>query len=218
MPIEDNIYYRHVALLLGVLPYVSRETCFALKGGTAINLFIRDMPRLSVDIDLTYLPLEERDESLCNISRALGRIADSIELALSGISLQQVGAADQVLKLLVQRDRLRIKIEVSPVLRGSIRVASMRGVSPSVEQTFGYTEAQIMHAHDIYAGKICAALDRQHPRDLFDMKIFFETDEITDELLDIFMVYLISGDRPIAELLSPGLVPLETTFETQFRG
>lgn len=51
-------------LLLQILPIVGEESCFALKGGTAINLFIRDMPRLSVDIDLTYLPIESRVESL----------------------------------------------------------------------------------------------------------------------------------------------------------
>ncbi len=76
MPIE--IYKRQVALLLDILPEVAKETCFALHGGTAINLFIRDMPRLSVDIDLTYLPLESREASLKNISDALSRIRDYI--------------------------------------------------------------------------------------------------------------------------------------------
>ena len=64
-------YKRQVDLLLQVLPYVAKEKNFALKGGTAINLFIRDMPRLSVDIDLTYLPLEARSIALANIQQAL---------------------------------------------------------------------------------------------------------------------------------------------------
>jgi hypothetical protein len=46
--------------LIRVLPSIAEEACFALKGGTAINLFVRDMPRLSVDIDLTYLPVQPR--------------------------------------------------------------------------------------------------------------------------------------------------------------
>lgn len=55
----DTRYKAQVELLLQTLPYVAKETMFALKGGTAINLFVRSMPRLSVDIDLTYLPIDE---------------------------------------------------------------------------------------------------------------------------------------------------------------
>lgn len=63
-------YVSQVELLLKILPIINMQDCFALKGGTAINLFIRDMPRLSVDIDLTYLPIEPREQFLKNI-RAL---------------------------------------------------------------------------------------------------------------------------------------------------
>ncbi len=72
-------YYRQVRLLTRILPIVAQETCFALKGGTAINLFVRDLPRLSVDIDLVYLPMDDRETALKNIAAALGRIADSIK-------------------------------------------------------------------------------------------------------------------------------------------
>ena len=61
---EDNPYFPQVVLLMDVLPLVANESCFALKGGTAINLFVRDLPRLSVDIDLTYLPIKDRAASL----------------------------------------------------------------------------------------------------------------------------------------------------------
>src|SRR5438876_7134238 len=64
-------YRRQAALLVRTFPLVATETCFALKGGTAINLFVRDMPRLSVDIDLTYLPVEPRAHFLQNITLAL---------------------------------------------------------------------------------------------------------------------------------------------------
>jgi hypothetical protein len=56
----SDTYRRQVELLIRTLPHIADESCFALKGGTAINLFIRDMPRLSVDIDLTYLPIARR--------------------------------------------------------------------------------------------------------------------------------------------------------------
>jgi predicted nucleotidyltransferase component of viral defense system len=75
---RNSNYYRQVQLLKSALPYVARETCFALKGGTAINLFHLPMPRLSVDIDLTYLPLEERGLSLMNARAALQRIVDDM--------------------------------------------------------------------------------------------------------------------------------------------
>lgn len=62
-----------------LLPLVAREQKFALKGGTAINLFARDLPRLSVDVDLTYLPLDYWHRALAAIEEGLGGIADDIE-------------------------------------------------------------------------------------------------------------------------------------------
>lgn len=76
MPTDPNPYFQQVRLLLELLPHVSSESDFALKGGSALNLFIRDMPRLSVDIDLVYLPLHDRDTSLQQIGAAFARIAD----------------------------------------------------------------------------------------------------------------------------------------------
>ena len=68
-------YVAQVRLLLGVLPDIATETEFALKGGTAINLFYRNMPRLSVDIDLVYLPVADRQPSLEEIDDTFHRIA-----------------------------------------------------------------------------------------------------------------------------------------------
>ncbi len=50
----NNPFTEQVRLLVALLPRVAKQECFALKGGTAINMFLRDMPRLSVDIDLAY--------------------------------------------------------------------------------------------------------------------------------------------------------------------
>ncbi len=73
----SDVYRKHVELLIRTLPYVAEESCFALKGGTAINLFVRDLPRLYVDID--YLPVQERSQSLNEIDVALKRIAQRIK-------------------------------------------------------------------------------------------------------------------------------------------
>ena len=83
MPFAD-LYRQQAALLIRVLPHVAREPCFALKGGTAINLFVRDMPRLSVDIDLTYLPVEDRGTSLAHIDAAMKRVAERIRTGIRG--------------------------------------------------------------------------------------------------------------------------------------
>ena len=74
-------YRRQVGLLIRVLPLVAEENVFALKGGTAINLFIRDLPRLSVDVDLTYLPVAGRPESLADIVLASEGIGDRLRTA-----------------------------------------------------------------------------------------------------------------------------------------
>lgn len=76
---KDRPFYKEAELLIRVLPLVNKEKCFALKGGTAINFFWRDLPRLSVDIDLTFLPILSREISLGNISSALERIAEGVE-------------------------------------------------------------------------------------------------------------------------------------------
>lgn len=88
----NDIYRRQVSLLVRTLPFVATEPCFALKGGTAINLFVRDMPRLSVDIDLTYLPIEGRKASLRGIDAALNRIADRVADEMPGCSVHRGSA------------------------------------------------------------------------------------------------------------------------------
>jgi Nucleotidyl transferase AbiEii toxin, Type IV TA system len=86
-------YRRQVALLVSIIPFVAEEDCFALKGGTAINLFVRDLPRLSVDIDLTYLPVAGRPESLAAIHAAMKRIAGRIRQNLQGVHVNEVANA-----------------------------------------------------------------------------------------------------------------------------
>jgi predicted nucleotidyltransferase component of viral defense system len=160
-----------VALLIETIPFVSAESQFALKGGTAINLFLRDMPRLSVDIDLTYLPVAPWPESLAAIDAAMKRMAESLRNGLRGARVTDVINAREkiVTRLAIQRGDAQIKIEVTPVLRGCVFEQEIRSVSQGVEETFGYAQMQVVSFADLYAGKIVAALDRQHPRDLFDV-------------------------------------------------
>jgi len=217
---SSNIYYRQVQLLLEVLPYINNEECFALKGGTAINMFVRDMPRLSVDIDLMYLPVEDRTSSLKHIAESLERIAQDIEKSLRGSKvyrLEQRGDGT-LSKLQVEKDGVRIKIETSPVMRGTVKEPTIQMVSPKVEEAFGFAETLVVHHDDLYAGKLCAALDRQHPRDFFDVRGLLDNEGISDSLMDVFIVYLISSSQPISKLLQPNLIDISHTFEEQFVG
>ena len=216
---RNTPYYHQVALLIAVLPLVAEETCFALKGGTAINLFVRNMPRLSVDIDLTYLPLENRQTSLAAITMALNHIAQRISKVLPNTTVDELkDAQGNVLKLMVLRQGVKIKIEVSPVMRGSLLTPVTMDIDPQVENQFSYASMPVLDRHELYAGKLCAALDRQHPRDLYDVNILLEHEGITDALMNVFMVYLISGNRPIAEMLSPHPVSLAVAFNEQLSG
>lgn len=217
---RSSIYYKQVQLLLEVLPYINEEECFALKGGTAINMFERDMPRLSVDIDLMYLPVEDRTNSLKHIAESLERIAQHIEKRMRGTKvyrLEQRGDGS-LSKLQVERDGVRIKIETSPVTRGTVREPTMQTVSPKVEDEFGFAETLVVHHDDLYAGKICAALDRQHPRDFFDVRGLLDNEGISDSLMDVFIIYLISSSQPISKLLQPNLIDISHIFEEQFVG
>jgi len=206
--------------LLESLPYVADEEVFALKGGTAINLFVRDMPRLSVDIDLTYLPVHDREQSLEEISRALSDIAQRIEARMKAVRIHrlQQRADEQITKLQVQRGSVKIKIEASPVTRGCVREPAIRSVVPAVEEQFGYAECRVVHVDDLYAGKICAALDRQHPRDFFDIKCLMDAEGISDAMMDVFIVYLISSNQPIVKLLAPNLIDLKEVYQNQLVG
>jgi len=216
---KNTPYYHQVTLLVAVLPLVAEETCFALKGGTAINLFVRDMPRLSVDIDLTYLLLNDRSIALSDITAALHRMAQRISNVLPNTSVETLkDAQGNSLKLIITRQGVKIKIEVSPVMRGSLLTPVTMDINPQVEDQFSYASMPVLDWHELYAGKLCAALDRQHPRDLYDVSILLENEGITEQLMDAFIVYLICGNRPIAEMLSPHSVPLAAAFNEQFAG
>lgn len=210
----DNPFLPQARLAARVLRFFAEDPSLALKGGTAINLFYRDLPRLSVDLDFVYLPVADRDRSLAGITKALERVARRAEEALGGIRVQAQDAGRG--KLVAQQGRTTITVEVNTVLRGSVYPANHRTALPSVEERFGDIEAQVLSFEDVYAGKFVAALDRQHPRDLFDVMLLLDNEGISGRLLDAFVVYLASHDRPIAEVLDPREKDLRAVYENEF--
>jgi predicted nucleotidyltransferase component of viral defense system len=214
---RSGTYYRQVQLLIRLFPIISREPCFALKGGTALNLFVRDLPRLSVDIDLVYLPLDERDTAIANVRQAMTRIAKTIREEIPGSEIIPTEFETDALRMFVGIGLARVKVELSPVLRGSVFAPVIMTVRPAVENEFGFAEMPVLALPDLYAGKICAALDRQHPRDLFDLKLLFENEGLTPEIRRTFLVYLISHNRPISELIEPARKNIRDLFKGEFQ-
>lgn len=204
-------------LLVSVLPELREEGPLALKGGSAINLFHQDLPRLSVDLDLVYLPSQPREAALEGIGAELERMAQRLESRR--LAVQRVRPAGSVHPLkLVVRGEATIKLEVSPVLRGTVFGSELRESQPFVTQQYGYARVPLVSKSDLYAGKIMAALDRQHPRDLFDIRGLLQRGGLKRPLMKAFLVYLISHDRPISEILNPHFKDLSGEFQTQFVG
>ncbi|EAW30673.1 hypothetical protein GP2143_01002 [marine gamma proteobacterium HTCC2143] len=212
----NNAYTKQVKLLLDVLPEVSKEACFAMHGGTAINLFVRDMPRLSVDIDLTYVEIAERNETLDGINAALMRIKERIEGMRPSIRIQH---KENVCKLQLDERGVMIKIEVNMVGRGLIGEATKAQLCEAAQEQFDvFCTMPLVPLAQLYGGKICAAIDRQHPRDLFDVKLLLDNEGFTDEIKRGFLFGLVSSNRPTHELLNPHLLDQRMAFENQFEG
>lgn len=214
----NRTYHEQVDLLLRVLPHAAAEPCFALKGGTAINLFVRDMPRLSVDIDLTYLPVEERSASAAAVKAALGRIGRAVTAAEPGVGVTSTSPG----KIVAQTPTAVVKVEVSPVLRGRIFAVRELELCEAAQDTFGrFIAAPVMSEAELFAGKLVAALDRQHPRDLFDTAFILDRagdGPVGPELREAFLAMLLSSKRPPHELLDPREQDRTAAHAGQFEG
>ncbi len=209
-------FKKQVSLLLSILPEIAKEECFALHGGTAINLFVRDMPRLSVDIDLTFLPLEDFESSQMHINNALKRIVVNIQKVLPDSRIQH---DEKTCKLNVSEKGVSVKVEVSLMGRGSIYEPVNMELCPKAQDEFNaYVEVRALNFGLLFGGKICAALDRQHPRDLFDVHYLLNNEGFTVEVKTGFLFYLVGHSRPIHEILSPNTQDQSGIMETQFSG
>jgi len=218
---KDNPYYNQARLILRVLPQIAKEKRFALKGGTAINLFMRDMPRLSIDVDLTWLPLQTREETLEDISTVLRNLAGWIPSKIHGAAVVEHRGKNtaQIVRLIVKTTEAMIKIEPNLVLRGTVFPCVERELCNDAVALFELTTtANTVSTADLYGGKLCAALDRQHPRDIFDIKVLMENEGITEEIRTAFVVYLAGHDRPMSELLDPGRINFRSAYAREFAG
>jgi predicted nucleotidyltransferase component of viral defense system len=215
----NQVYLDSARLLTRVAPLVLVDDTFALKGGTAINLFVRDMPRLSVDLDLVFpdhtLP---RDEALRRINEAIRQSV--ARLKKQGFQTRVPASTDAgETKLLVRQGAIEVKVEVNFVMRGTVRPVRMASLTQNARDTLqADLEIPVVSLEDVYGGKLVAALDRQHPRDLFDVLQLFAHEGITAGIRRAFVVYLASHNRPVHEVLFPSLRDIRQEFEHNFVG
>lgn len=215
----DKTYADTVRLLLAVMPDVFANNIFAMKGGTAINLVVQDMPRLSVDIDVVYLPWQvPREEALQAINQELAAISKRV--VQLGVQTRLVRSKDLGdTKLIVENENSQVKIEVNVVFRGTVLPAERRSLSARTSELFGVElKVPILAPDELYASKFVAALDRQHPRDLFDVWQLYELGGISDAMVECFVIYLAGHNRPTHEVLFGNDKDIAGEYERTFVG
>jgi len=215
----DKSYIEIVRLLLESAPAIFETPHFAMKGGTAINLFIEDMPRLSVDIDVVYTDHQAtRDEALKSISSGL----DAVRKRLAKLGMEAKASATKEgdeIKLFIERGRNQVKVEVNHVFRGTVLPVETRRLGDVARKLFT-TELSVpvLAAPELYGSKLVAAMDRQHPRDLFDVQGLFERDGLTSKVVECFVCYLAGHNRPVHEVLFSRDADMSSAFENEFAG
>lgn len=214
----NPVYLDTARLLTQVVPLVFVDDTFALKGGTAINLFVRDMPRLSVDLDLVFPDhIPPREQALSRINEAVRQAAE--RLKKRGFQTHAPAAEAGETKLLVRRGRIEIKIEVNFVMRGTVQPVRRASLTLAARDVLmADLDIPVVSLEDVYGGKLVAALDRQHPRDLFDVMQLFAHEGITPGVRRAFVVYLASHNRPVHEVLFPALRDIRHDYAHNFTG
>ncbi len=207
-------YRKQVALLIRIMPSVYKIKEFAVHGGTAINLFHRNLLRYSVDIDVTYIPIENRQHSLASINQKLLEVKKNIEKTIPGVVVKH---KPDVWKLLCTLGDATVKIEVNATKRGIIGDVVELPLCEKARNEFSMgCKARTVSFSQLYGGKITAALSRQHPRDLFDCK-YMELQSF-DDVKNGFMLCLLGSDKPIIESLQPHDIDQTEALENQFQG
>lgn len=215
----DKVYADTVRLLLNIAPDVFDNVVFAMKGGTAINLFVRDMPRLSVDIDVVYTPLDvDRETALAQISSQLGAIQKRLERAgMTVIVVPRKGLGDSTIR--VQRDEIEVKVEVNGVFRGTVLPVQRRPlVAPAAAKFSAELTVPVLETDELYGSKLVAAMDRQHPRDLFDVMKMYAHGGLSPGIVECFVTYIAGHNRPTPHVLFANKKDISTEYQGDFVG
>ncbi len=212
-------YTETVQLLIDIAPFIFASGAFVLKGGTAINLFVQDMPRLSVDLDLVYRDgAKPRDEALKDIHHQLDLVRQTLNKR--GFTVPPPRSQAEEFKLMVSRGRQTVKVEANTVFRGTVLPPVTMELREAAKATFKRTlKLPTLAVEEIYASKLVAAMDRQHPRDLFDvMKLRESHGGISDTMRQVFLAYVSGHNRPINEILTPNAQDISHAYANEFVG
>ena len=215
----NQAYTSTVQLLLAIAPAIFETPLFALKGGTALNLFVQDLPRLSVDIDVVFLPHDiDRDDALQAIKDELAAAKTRIQSMGFVAEVRQNKAGDEA-KMFVSDNTSEVKVEVNYVSRGTVLTPIRSSLTAAAQALFAANiELPMLAIPELYGSKLVAAMDRQHPRDLFDVQQMFDRFGMPPAFVDCFVVYLASHNRPVHEVLFAQLQPLAQVFTSEFVG
>lgn len=212
-------YVDTVRLLLAIAPTVFASGRFAMKGGTALNLFVQEMPRLSVDIDVVFVDHgPDRETALKTISAELAAMKAALKAKGYRATLPTNTRGDEV-KLVVGNDATQVKVEVNFVFRGSVLPVETRSLVATAQDLFTTDVAlPVLATAELYGSKLVAAMDRQHPRDIFDVLHMLDHFGWQEQFVDCFVAYLAGHNRPVHEVLFPRTKPLEPAFSNEFVG
>lgn len=216
----NSQYKNTVALLIKVAPIVFETPGFALKGGTAINLFMTDMPRLSVDLDVVLTDHRlDRAEALELIEQFISNAEKNISKRFGLKVIRNTSSSGDV-AFTVKSPEDIVKIEVNPVMRGTLKDIVRYSITQPVEDLFKASlTLPLLDKNELYGSKFVAALDRQHPRDLFDVhELYSQGNGITAEMIECFVAYLAVSPRPIDEVLYPNIKDIQYEYEHHFVG
>lgn len=215
----EKFYVDTVRLMLEVAPEVFASGRVAMKGGTALNFFVQDLPRLSVDIDVVFVPHQTpRDTALAEIANELSALQTRINRRGIRAELASSKTGDET-KLFVRRDRIEVKIEINHVFRGTLLPVETRSLTKTASDLFTTALAvPTLAVAELYGSKLVAAMDRQHPRDLFDVHGMFQRFGLTPEIVECFVGYIAGHNRPVHEVLGSRDIDLARPFDNEFAG
>lgn len=215
----DKNYVDTVRLLLETAPDVFQTSCFAMKGGTALNLFVQDMPRLSVDIDVVYVAhATARADALAEIGAELNALKKRLNGRGMDAEIASSHTGDET-KVLVRRGRQQVKIEVNHVFRGTLLPTERRLLAKSASDLFTTAlTVPTLAIPELYGSKLVAAFDRQHPRDLFDVHGMHRRFGLSPEMVECFVCYLAGHNRPVHEVLFSRDIDMAQAYENEFVG
>ncbi len=163
----------------------------ALKGGTALNLFVFEMPRLSVDIDLNYVGSQNREtmlEERPRLEEAIQTVFSREDFSIRRIPLEHAGGKWSLRYAAASGQSGRIDVDINYMYRVPLWPVTIRD-SHSLG-SWRATDIPVVDIHELAAGKLTALFARRRARDLFDCRLVFSINGLDiGRLRTAFVVY-----------------------------